>query len=555
MTRSVWAGPPVRRGLAWGVAVLLGAAALIGTRDGSDVSAKDEPAANKNLPADVALIPGNAFAFVTVRVADLWNDPGTKGLREEFAKEHPDEYKAVAGMVSVAPADVERITFVITKTPAPNDPGPIVAVLVKTTRPYDRKKVLEDLLPEGKEEKHKDKVRFVQGDAALYPADATTFVMGRTDTVDGLLDEAGKGGDGALAPAVALAAEKHPVVAAMRPAALLETLGNMIPPEVETFKPLLEVPAAYGHIDFGKDTKLVAHLVCGGESDTKDATTALKGLVALVQTVLPMGEAQLDKMPKGKVDTFKKLYKDFGTSLKDLPIEPKGKEVKVSLTLKADAPTLAKGALEGLMVVRGAASRVSSVNNLKQMALAMHNLAEVNGHLPPAAICDKDGKPLLSWRVAILPYVEQDALYQKFHLDEPWDSEHNKKLIENMPRIFMVPPEDGKEANEKETKTHYRVFHGKGAIFEGTTGIKFSDITDGTSNTILIVEAEDAVTWTKPEELPFDAKKDPPKVGLKGATMFNAAFADGSVRSLDKTIDKDTLKAYITRNGGETVGN
>ncbi|HEX5269997.1 MAG TPA: DUF1559 domain-containing protein [Gemmataceae bacterium] len=553
MTRSVWAGRPWGRGLAWGAAVLLGVAALLGTSDRSDVAAKDEPAAKKGLPPDLALIPGDAFAFVTIRVADLWKDEATKGLRTDLARERPDEYKAIVGSVAVEPAEIERLTFVITKTPGPNDPNPEVAVLVSTIKPYDSKKVLGELLPEGKTEKRNGKEFVVQGPAALYPVDARHFLMGGTETVYGVVDKAGKGGNNALAAAVVLAAGKHPVVGAIRPAALLETIGNMIPPEVETFKPLLEVPVAYGHVELGKETKAEAHLVCAAESDTKDVTTAAKGLVALIQTFLPMGETQLDKMPKGKVDTFKKLYKEFGNSLKNLPIEAKGKEVRVALTLKADTATLSKAVLEGLTIAEDGARRISSVNNLKQMALAMHNVASAEGHLPAAAICDKDGKPLLSWRVAILPYIEQDALYKEFRLDEPWDSDHNKKLIDKMPNLYRVPPQDGKEAPAKETKTHYRVFHGKGAAFEGTTGVKFSDITDGTSNTILIVEAEEAVVWTKPEELPFDVKKDPPKVGLKGMDSFNAAAADGAVHTISKTIDKDTLKGLITRNGGEMV--
>ena len=78
-------------------------------------------------------------------------------------------------------------------------------------------------------------------------------------------------------------------------------------------------------------------------------------------------------------------------------------------------------------------------NNLKQIGRGMHIYHEVNGRLPPAAITDKDGKPLLSWRVAILPYVEQQALYNKFKLDEPWDSPHNKALIEEMPAVYACP--------------------------------------------------------------------------------------------------------------------
>ncbi len=555
MTRTVLTGRPVRRGLAWGVAVLLGAAALLAAPDGSDVAAKDEPAAKGALPADLALVPGEAFGFATIRVADLWNDEGTKSLRTQLAKEHPDEYKAVTQSVAVPPAEIERLTFVMTKTPAPTDQGPVVVIVVATTKPYDKKKVLDELVPEAKEQNRKGKTYYVLSAAALYPVNERTFLMGPAEAVEEVMDQADKGGAGTLAPALALAAGKHHVAGGMRPAALLDTIGNMIPAEVEGLKPLLEAPLAYGTLDLGKEAKLQGRLVCNGESEAKNTVTAAKGLIALFQQFAqPQADTALDKLPKGKADTFKKLYKEFTASLKDLPIEAKGKDVTVALTLKADLPTIARGVQEGLLVARGSAGRLQSTNNLKQIVLAMHNYADSNGTMPPAAISTGGGKALLSWRVAILPYIEQDALYKEFRLDEPWDSEHNKKLLAKMPPVYQMPGPEGADPDVRPTTTHYRVFHGKGAAFEGTAGLRFpAEFTDGTSNTILVVEATEAVPWTKPDELPFDPKKDLPKLGLKDAERFNAAFADGSVHGLKKTIDKDTLKALITRNGGETV--
>src|SRR5215208_5386317 len=73
--------------------------------------------------------------------------------------------------------------------------------------------------------------------------------------------------------------------------------------------------------------------------------------------------------------------------------------------------------------------------NLKQIALAFHNHHDANGRLP-GNICDKNGKALLSWRVQILPYLEEDKLYFEFKLDEAWDSDHNKKLIEKLPKTY-----------------------------------------------------------------------------------------------------------------------
>src|SRR5439155_18841087 len=136
-----------------------------------------------------------------------------------------------------------------------------------------------------------------------------------------------------------------------------------------------------------------------------------------------------------------------------------------------------------LQAGRTAAGRSQSVNYLRQIGLAMHNFHDVYSHFPPQAIRSREGKPLLSWRVAILPYIEQDHLYKQFHLDEPWDSEHNKQLLARMPDIFRAssqPPGS--------TDTYYQGFTGRGTIFERGREVRFADITDGMSNTILVIE-------------------------------------------------------------------
>ena len=202
--------------------------------------------------------------------------------------------------------------------------------------------------------------------------------------------------------------------------------------------------------------------------------------------------------------------------------------------------------------VREAAARTKGQNNLKQIGLALHNHESAYGKLPGHAIYSKDGRrPLLSWRVAILPFIEQDNVYRQFKLDEPWDSEHNKKLVAMMPQIYAIP-------NARPTKepgmTYYRGFVGKGAAWEPQPqSVRFQDFTDGTSNTLVLVEAAEPVIWTKPDDLPFDPDKPLPKLGGHFPTGFNALFMDGSVRFIRATVDEKTLKALITRNGGEVV--
>lgn len=191
-----------------------------------------------------------------------------------------------------------------------------------------------------------------------------------------------------------------------------------------------------------------------------------------------------------------------------------------------------------------------SENNLKQIALAFHNYHDTFGHWPHD-ICDKDDKPILSWRVQILPFIEQDKLYKQFNGDEPWDSENNKKLLEEMPEIYASP----RVVVKKKGYTVYQGFAGVGAFFESGKKFRIANITDGTSNTIMVVESSVAVPWTKPVDLPFDIKKDLPDIGKAYGAKPLAALCDGSVRTLNlKTLAPETFKAAITISGGEVLG-
>ena len=208
--------------------------------------------------------------------------------------------------------------------------------------------------------------------------------------------------------------------------------------------------------------------------------------------------------------------------------------------------------LPAVQKVREAAARMQSSNNLKQIGLAVHNYESANGHLPHD-IVDKDGKPLLSWRVAILPYIEQDNVYKQFKLDEPWDSANNKQWSQLTIKTFIAPS-SALPAKPEWGMTSYRGISGPGAAFETGKKIKFVDFTDGLSNTILAIETDEMVPWAKPGDFPFDPKKPLPKIVPPGGQkVFNAAFADGSVRAIKPGLAEKTLKALFTRAGGEVI--
>ncbi len=185
----------------------------------------------------------------------------------------------------------------------------------------------------------------------------------------------------------------------------------------------------------------------------------------------------------------------------------------------------------------GMPQRSKQRDNLNQILISVINYNDANGTLPPHAIYSKAGKPLLSWRVAVLPYLDENALYREFKLDEPWDSPHNKKLIARMPKVYRSP----KIKDPRSGLTTYLAPINKEFIFTGTKeGLRFpQDVPDGTSCTALVVDVNDeaGVIWTKPDDLVVN-EKDPWK-GLLGHYPGFALFgmADGSVSRIPKNSE------------------
>lgn len=192
---------------------------------------------------------------------------------------------------------------------------------------------------------------------------------------------------------------------------------------------------------------------------------------------------------------------------------------------------------------RNKAREAVSMNNMRQIMLAMHIFHEVHGNLPPQALVSKDGKKLLSWRVLILPYIEQKPLYDKFHLDEPWDSEHNKQLIAQMPAIYS----SSNKGEKKETTRYVAPLTAKSIFGRKGAAAKFSDITDGTSITISIIETSPVkeVIWTKPEDIVVDSNNVIKSLFDAKQEQWTAGFADGSVRRFDSSTKPEEFLEMI----------
>jgi prepilin-type processing-associated H-X9-DG protein len=199
--------------------------------------------------------------------------------------------------------------------------------------------------------------------------------------------------------------------------------------------------------------------------------------------------------------------------------------------------------------------RTECKNHLKQLALAMHNYHDKYGSFPPAYIADKNGRPMHSWRVLLLPFLEFGPLYDQYRFDEPWNGRHNRELAALPIQLFHCPADTGTK-----TDSSYFVVVGPKTIFPGASSIKIADITDGTSNTILLVEAVDSgINWLEPRDMSYEEalRGINPKTGWGISSRHDGgaqvAFADGSSPLLPDDTPLEKLRLFLERNDGQPV--
>jgi hypothetical protein len=504
-------------------------------------------AAADKLPPELALVPPDAAAFVSVRgdrvigpvfaAAPLFGDGKDPGLLSDFERR----------WLGFPAGEVERVTAVYPTAPTRESPLPVF--IVTRSKPVDRVAVLRKLQahpvtardPFGKEATGRGLFDLQYGGRFAFLGDRSLLLTDRANT-PGLLKMIDRKPDPAaeapLGPALAAAAGDKNVLAAGATGVAFKALVGAWPARDRDFAALGRALTVTVVADLEPDLRAAVR------AEFADPVTAREGQAAL--TALAGWAADfLKDRAAGSEKTDAELARLALAALGAVG-QPRreGKAVTAAVRMKADdVAALGRAATARVQL---SADRLRSSNNLKQIGLAIHNVHDTYGEFPFAARNTKWVHPGLSWRVALLPFIEQDNLYKQFKLDEPWDSEANKKFIDKMPRVFAPP----KGVEAKPGHTFYRMFDGPGTVFRMKSIV---DIMDGTSNTLMVVEAGEPVIWTKPDEPEFDPKKPLPKLGGHFADGLNVLFADGSTRFLRKSLDEKTLKALITADGKEDV--
>jgi hypothetical protein len=522
---------------------------------------EEDETADVALPRDLDVIPRDALAFVTINVPELIRTDVWKNLEPELPNLLPDwaaHEKLLREELGLNLADVERISLVASAKPPP-------LALIALRKPFDQTQFK-------KQARELNEPRTLQG-MTYYPASPEgmpeTLVVSdrilalnlasvfqprenRPQIVERMVRGWSKpNAADPLRRALNVAARGHHLaVAGIHPGGSLfpKVEGNN-PDPLGPYRWLESVRGIILTTDMSSAPEdsvlgLEVRLAFGNDVAREESLQRVQGLLSFVKVALEMQPIQ-----QSGANSWSNAYLEFvKKAWASAVVDQKGDDVRVRF--RASLASMVRP--DVLAQWRESTQRTQSLQSLRQFGLAMHNYHQTKGHFPPSAIYSKDGKPLLSWRVELLPYLEQDKLYQQFHLDEPWDSEHNKKLLAQMPKLFEAPP--SRELME-EYHTYFQVFVGKDAPFKDDPRkhVRITDFKDGTANTLLVVEAGEPVPWTKPADLSFDLKGPLPKLDGPFKDGFNAVFADGSVFFLRRSLKEETLRALITPAGGELI--
>lgn len=333
----------------------------------------------------------------------------------------------------------------------------------------------------------------------------------------------------------------------------MEPFLQRIPPTMAPFKALGKVRSATVMLNY--DASAENDLQLKLLAQFPDNSAAKAGMGAM-KFGIAAGKIAINSVPR---NTNKDVIEMTGFMSKQLDLF---KVDTVDSQLIVNYGTNTKAILPALLTtaerVRYAAQRTISSSNMRQQMIAMHNYHNDYNRLPPMCTV-KNGKPLHSWRVLMLPYLELDNIYKQLKIDEPWDSAHNLKIFESMPTPSVYLHPEKRDAASR--MTYYKVFYSKpgnkpGAVFGMDSKLTLGQLTvqDGTSNTIGIIEAGPPVLWYKPEDIEFDHDAPLPKlISPWKNNLVEVSFMDASIRSFSLDGNPEIWRALITRNGGEAV--
>ena len=193
-------------------------------------------------------------------------------------------------------------------------------------------------------------------------------------------------------------------------------------------------------------------------------------------------------------------------------------------------------------------------SRIRQIGVALHSYHDEYLAFPPAFIADENGKPMHSWRVLLLPFLEGHSVYDQYRFDEPWDGPNNSKLHNIRMPVFQCPEGTSRQQSD------YVVVVGPETWFQGERVGSLADAQDGTSNTILVIEiAKSDIHWMEPRDLPMDELLAEIEAGNGRAILgahqagANVTFGDVHTKLIPHSVDAKTWKAMLTAAGDDNL--
>jgi len=573
------------------------------------------------------IVPSTSFAFLSINVAELWDAPSLKPVREMLTQKEQPFLELIVSTLGVSPNEIERITAFWPNVPEPRGNKPFV--VLTTREPFNEAKLLKTLkatsspealhreahegfrlapptqpvpLPKDgalpklapppsvpKLESKKDfeepivkrqpipanknepsgegpdlyylpctlfeAMYFIDERTILFIPAYSPFDGGaiRSDVYSLLGQLLRKKADGPLAEALKQS-EKHSVVLGVRPSAMQSIIEKEgVPQELTPFKSLFRAKRVVITLDIVATAKVGVQLLFADETQARRAEPVFKTLLQTASEYLVEFRKDLAKQTD-LVTVFEPLLELALKSLDKADVKADGSTVVAQAEAEI-GPTITKAMAGAPAAIQASSERIQTLNNLKQIGLAIHNYHDTFGHMPTDIVDPVTGKVILSWRVAMLPFIEQENLYKQINLNLPWDNPANKKFLETMPSAYRVL---GRETKDKgltyfQMPSAEKVLEGGSPMKVKGQKLRLTSITDGLSNTLMVVEAADAVLWMKPDDVSFDPK-NLPKLGAPGRDKFYAGFGDGAVREFRRSkLSDDTLRGLLTINGGEVL--
>jgi hypothetical protein len=554
-----------------GCLLLLGAASALA----ATAPQAQAPAPAKDLPPELALVPPDTLYFLHLQVDKLEVHPVTLNFLRHLPPEIlKDLEKDTSREFGLGFRDFGRITMFMKMT-QPLGSDMYAGGILGLRKPVDKARFLKAAVPNAEEKKAGDKVYYAtkenaRGTKVHFVDEKRVLVLmempGENDpkSMERLFTTLFKKKEkGPLTEVIAQAQEKLFVLGVHITDDLRKVFGEFggLPGEYSWVEPLYQMHVASLTVDLGQVSKVYVQFKFSDANKAKDAEEAAKHGLKFLREQLegPIAEMQdkatKSKNPKDVCHPAAKLLKELDTTLQNAQVELQETSLKVTFAVKTDDANLQQLAKLLTAMIEKEKKKEKESGNLQRLSFAMNAYhAEVN-HLPQPAIYDKNGKPLLSWRVALLPHLGHEELYKQFKLEEPWDSEHNKKLLAKMPDVYQSTVWD----KNNPSHTTFKVFVSKkgsapSSAFVENEAVKLEQILkgDGNANTVLIVEGGEQVPWTKPEDIPFDPQKPLPDLDKHFPHGWHAVFGDNTVRKIKKGAPEKLLKQIITYNGGET---